>query len=133
MAGETTGTPVRAPIELPAGLFVIPFTVPYTATELEASDVKQVGFVPKGVKVLGVLYRPTDLDTNVSPAVVQKVSIGSTDIITGLTGAQTGTGSVHPVIPLELTAESLVTITTTTAAATAATTGTVYLGLLVQK
>ncbi len=132
MAGETSGTAVAVPYSLPEGSFIIPFTTAFSSTENETADVKNVGYLPKGVKVYGVHYRPTDMDTNVSPALVHKVSVGSTDIVTGLTGGQTGTGQTVPCIPLELTADTLVTITSTTAAATGAA-GTVYLGVICQR
>lgn len=132
MAGETSGTAVAVPYAMPAGTFIIPFTASFSSTENETNDVKNVGYLPKGVKIYGVIYRATDMDTNVSPALVHKVSAGSTDLVTGLTGGQTGTGLVAPCIPLELTADTLVTITSTTAAATGAA-GTVYLGILCQK
>lgn len=133
MAGETTGSPgTEAPFMLPSGQFIVPFTASYGSAENETNDVKQIGYLPQDVTVYGVHYRPTDMDTNVSPAVVHKVTVGSTDIVTGLTGAQTGTGQTVPCIPLRITAKTLVTVTSTTAAATGAA-GTLYLGLICQR
>ncbi len=133
MAGETTGSPgTEAPFMLPTGQFIVPFTASFGSAENETNDVKQIGYLPPDVTVYGVHYRPTDMDTNVSPAVVHKVTVGTTDIVTGLTGAQTGTGQTVPCIPLRITAKTLVTVTSTTAAATGAS-GTLYLGLICQR
>jgi hypothetical protein len=132
MAGETTGTLADVPFMLPTGQFIVPFTTAYGSTENETADVKNIGYLPPDVTVYGVHYRPTDMDTNGSPALVHKVTVGSTDIVTGLTGAQTGTGQTVPCIPLRLTAKTAVTVTSTTAAATGAA-GTLYLGLICQR
>jgi hypothetical protein len=133
MAGETTATTaLNAPFEIPAGLFLVPFTVSFATTQLETADVVECGYTPASGTIYGVIYSPTDMDTNVSPALVQKVTVGSTDIVTGLTGGQTGTKSFVGCVPLALTAKAKVSITSTTAAGTAAA-GTVYLQLLCQK
>lgn len=136
MAGETTtvsaATVRQQQGHAGSGLFPIRFDVAYLSTETQLNDVMQAGYLPPGVKVVAVGYHPTDLDTGIA-AVVQKVSVGSTDIVTGLTGAQTGAASLTPVTQAYLAAapsnsRELVTITTTTAAATGAA-GTVNLVL----
>ncbi len=133
MAGETTiALSANPPYEAAEGLFLVPFTVSYATGQLEANDVMELGYLPANCTVYSILYAPTDMDTNVSPAVVQKVTIGSTDVATGLTGAQTGTKSSQPIAPLALTAKTLAKVTTTTAAATAAA-GTLYCAFLCQK
>jgi len=133
MAGETTAVAsVDPPFEGAAGLFLVPFTLAYSTTQNETNDVMNAGYLPANVTVHGVIYAPTDMDTNVSPAVVHKVTIGSTDVATGLTGAQTGTKSFQPITPVTITAKTLVSVTSTTAAATAAA-GTLYLSFLCQK
>jgi hypothetical protein len=132
MAGETSGTAASVPFSIPAGMFLVPFTTAFGAAENETNDVKNVGYLPKGITVYGVHYRATDMDTNVSPALVHKITVGSTDIVTGLTGGQTGAGLTAPCIPLTLTADTLVTITSTTAAATGAA-GTVYTAFICQR
>lgn len=132
MAGETTSAAsADVPIELPAGMFIVPFTLAYATTQLELNDVMEAGYLP-ACTVYGVIYSPTDMDTNVSPAVVQKVTIGSTDVATGLTGAQTGAKTFVGITPLALTAKTLAKVTTTTAPGTAAA-GTLYLGFVCQK
>lgn len=132
MAGETTAAAsADVPLEMPAGLFLVPFTVAYATGQLEANDVMELGYLPV-CTVHGVVYSPTDMDTNVSPAVVQKVTIGSTDVATGLTGAQTGAKSFVGIVPQVLTAKTLAKVTTTTAPGTAAA-GTLYCAFLCQK
>lgn len=133
MAGETTATTaLNPPFEAPDGLFLVPFTVSFATTQLELNDVVECGYIAPNCTIYGVIYSPTDMDTNVSPALVQKVTVGSTDVVTALTGGQTGTKSFVGCTPLALTAKSKVSITSTTAAATAAA-GTVYLAFLCQK
>jgi hypothetical protein len=133
MAGETTAVgSLIPPYEAAEGLFLVPFTLAYSTTQNETNDVMNVGYLPANVTCYGVIYAPTDMDTNVSPAVVHKVTVGSTDVATGLTGAQTGTKSFQPIAPLATTAKTLASVTTTTAAATAAA-GTLYLAFVCQK
>lgn len=132
MAGETTAAAsADVPVELPAGMFIVPFTLSYSTTQNETNDVMEAGYLPV-CTVYGVIYAPTDMDTNVSPAVVHKVTVGSTDVVTGLTGAQSGAKSYNAITPLTLTAKTLAKVTSTTAAATAAA-GTLYLGFICQK
>ncbi len=131
MAGETTSVAALArvtPKKLPfPALTATVFTLTYATTQLEANDVMEAGFVPANVTVVGFLYAPGDLDTNGSPAVVQKITIGSTDVATGLTGAQSGARSFVAINPYSVgDAPELVKVTTTTAPGTAAA-GTVYL------
>jgi hypothetical protein len=133
MAGETTSAAsANPPFSVPDGLFLVPFTVAYATTQLEANDVMELGYLPANCTVYGVIYSPTDMDTNVSPAVVQKVTIGSTDVATGLTGGQTGAKSFVGIVPTALTANTLAKVTTTTAPGTAAA-GTLYCAFLCQK
>ena len=132
MAGETTATTdLNAPYEAIDGLFLVPFTKAYSTTQNELNDVMEMGYLPANVTIYGFIYSPTDMDTNVSPAVVHKITVGS-DLATGLTGAQTGAKSFVGCVPTTITAKTKVTVTTTTAAATAAA-GTLYLAALCQK
>lgn len=133
MAGETVATTAtQAPYEAAEGLFLVPFTLTYGTGNNELNDVMEAGYVPANVTVYGFLYAPSDMDTNVSPAVVHKITLGSTDLVTGLTGAQTGAKSFQPCTPTTVTAKTKVKVTTTTAAATAAA-GTLYLTAVCQK
>jgi hypothetical protein len=130
MAGETVSlssvSAVRQAYNNPgAGLFAVEFPLTYSSTNNETNDVMEAGYLPAYAKVYAVGWYPTDMDTNVSPAAVHKVTVNSVDIVSGLTGAQTGTASLTPVTPTAAatavaTTDKLVTVTTTTAAATGA-------------
>lgn len=137
MAGETTAVAASAARvfrDNPGfGLFAVPFSLTFGSTDNQSADVMEAGYIGTGVVPYAVVWVPTDMDTNVSPAVVHKVTVGSTDIVTGLTGAQTGTAQIVPCSTLATTtAATKVTVTTSTAAATAAS-GTATLILLCQK
>ena len=137
MAGETTATTaIDAPYAGAEGTFLVPFTTSYSTSQNELNDVMEIGYLPANVTVYGFIYAPTDMDTNVSPALVHKVTVNGVDVVTSLTGGQTGTASWNVVTPTAVgttpgTSPQLVTITSTTAAATAAA-GTVTLALLCQ-
>lgn len=92
----------------------------YTTGQLEANDVLEAGYVPKGATLLGFFAFYDDLDSNGSPALVQKITVGSTDVKTGITTGQAGGGTFIGIEPITLTATTLVKVTNTTAAATAA-------------
>ena len=129
MAGETTALAASAARNFyqnpGAGTFACEFSLTYGSTDNETNDVMEAGYIPPYAKVYAVGWYPTDMDTNVSPAVVHKVTVNSVDIVSSLTGAQTGTASWTPVTPTSAgTATSSsaqkVTVTSTTAAATGA-------------
>jgi hypothetical protein len=127
MAGETTAVASTA---RKAGGYTVyggpgeTMSQAFSTTQNETNDVMEMGYLPAGVKVLGFIYVPTDMDTGT--ALVHKITVGSTDVATGLTGGQTGAGSFVAIVPYTTTAPTKVTITSTTAASTAAA-GTVYL------
>ena len=83
-----------------------------------------VGVVPGNVTVVGFLVKSSDMDTG-TPALVQSLYLGDTEVATGLTTGQGGTSGFIPCTPTALTAETTCYIKTTTAAATPAA-GTVY-------
>jgi hypothetical protein len=122
MAGETTSLAIASRNlgkKLPnAGLVANPWTQAYLTTELETNDVKEFGYLPEGVTLLGFLYCPDDLDT--ATALVQKITVGATDVLTGLTGGQTGAKTLQLIAPLLITDKTLVKVTCTTAAGTPA-------------
>lgn len=140
MAGETTSVAASAArtfLQNPgAGCYWVFFNLTYSTTQNEAADVMEAGYIGPNVRVMTVGWYPTDMDTNVSPAAVHKVTVNAVDVVTGLTGAQTGTSSLTPVTSTSMstvpgTAAQLVSVTTTTAAATAAA-GTAVLALQCQ-
>lgn len=129
MAGETTAVAAsasRTSYDNPgAGVFPLILNLTFGATDNELNDIMQAGYLPAATRVLAVGWHPTDMDTNVSPAVVHKVTVGSTDIVTALTGAQTGASSFTPVTNAAVTlafatTPTLVQVQSTTAAATGA-------------
>lgn len=141
MAGETTvvaASAARNYYDNPgAGAFVVSFNLTFGATDTELADVMQAGYLPPNTKLLAVGWYPTDMDTNGTPTVVHKVTVGATDVVTGLTGAQTGVSSLTPVtnagrVLAPSTSPTLVIVTATTASATAAA-GTAVLDLYCQK
>ncbi len=140
MAGETrtvAASAARTSYMNPgAGAYFVFFNLTFSTTENEAADVVQAGYIGPNVRVLGVSWHPTDMDTNGTPTLVHKVTVNAVDVVTGLTGAQTGASSYTPVTPTAAatapgTSPQLVSVTSTTAAATAAA-GTAVLGLLCQ-
>jgi hypothetical protein len=133
MAGETTAAAsLDPPFAGFDGLFLVPFTVAYSSTQNETADVMELGYLPANCTIWGVIYSPTDMDTNVSPGLVHKITVGSTDVATGLTGGQTGAKSFVGVVPLTITDKTLAKVTSTTAAATGAA-GALYCAFLCQK
>jgi hypothetical protein len=133
MAGETsTVSTLDAPYSGVDGVFLVPFTTAFSSTQNETDDVMQIGYLPANVTVYGFIYAPTDMDSNVSPGLVHKITLGSTDLVTGLTGAQTGAKSFQPCVPTTITAKTLLKVQSTTAAATGAA-GTLYLAAVCQR
>lgn len=140
MAGETTTVSAALARQYydveGAGAFLSKFTLTFGTTDNELNDIMQAGYIGPNVRVVAVGFYPTDMDTNVSPAVVHKVTINGVDAVTGITGAQTGTSSWNPVTSTFAatapgTAPQLVQVQSTTAAATAAA-GTAIVELLCQ-
>lgn len=130
MAGETTSaTSLDPPFAGFDGFFLVPFTVSYSTTQNELNDVMELGYLPADCKVYGAIYTPTAMAAS---ALVHKITIGSTDVVTGLTGAVAGTSSVQTWSPVTLTAKTLAKVTSTTAAVTPAA-GTLTVTFLCQK
>jgi hypothetical protein len=140
MAGETTSLAAGAwkdalyvPTRGDAGsLLVHSLLATYTAaTQLELADVMQVAYLPANMTIYGVIVKASDLDTDGSPALVQKITVGSTDIVAGITAGQDGSSAVHVcTTPYTTAAYDLVKVTCTTAAATGASSGTLRINLL---
>ncbi len=129
MAGETTSLTAAAirnqPEHVGTGVFPMEFDLTFSSSNNELNDVMEAGYLPEYTRVAAVIWAPTDMDTNGSPAVVHKVTVGSTDIVSSLTGAQTGAASLTVCTQASIAAavsssRQLVKVQTTTAAATAA-------------
>jgi len=95
-----------------------------TAYQLIRNIKCAVGVIPGHVTVVGFAIKSSDMDTG-TPALVQSIYIGATEVATGITTGQGGTTAFVPCTPTATTAETTVYINTTTAAATPAA-GTIY-------
>ncbi len=137
MAGETTAVAASAARlfkDNPGfGLFAVPFSLTFGSNDNQLADIMEAGYIGVGVTPYAVIWIPTDMDTNVSPLVTHKVTVGSTDVVTGLTGAQTGTAQIVPCSTLATTTALTKVVVNTTAAAATAASGTATLILLCQK
>jgi hypothetical protein len=130
MAGETTTALSQdPPFTAPFGSFMVPFTVSYSTTQNESADVMELGYLPANCTVYGCIYTPSAMAAS---ALVHKITIGTTDVITGLTGAVLGTSSFQGWAPMALTAKTLAKVTSTTAATTPAA-GTLTVAFLCHK
>ncbi len=130
MAGETTSLTAgawRDANSVPAlkgpTLHIYEVTATYSAAnQLELNDVMEVCYLPAGVKIWAIDVAATDMDTHVSPTLVQKITVGDTDVLTGITAGQSGAKTNYPLGSAYTTAGyELVKVTNTAAAATAAT------------
>ena len=130
MAGETTALAAgswRDAQVVPAfkgpTLHIHEVTATYSATnQLELNDVLELCYLPAGIKIWAIDVAATDMDTHVSPTLAQKITVGSTDVVTGITAGQSGAKVNYPLGSAYTTSGiELVTITNTAAAATAAT------------
>ena len=120
MAGETIATTaLNPPYDVPFGGFFVPFSVAFATAALELADITEVGYLPAGT-LLGFLIKATDMDTNVSPTLVQKLTVGTTDVVTAINYGQAATDGFRACTPLVLTAKTKLVVNNTAAAATAA-------------
>jgi hypothetical protein len=90
----------------------------------ENNDGVNMGYLPEGVTLFGFSYYADDLDDGT--ALVAKITVGSTDVKTGITIGQADAKATHSLTqflsidPITTTAETLVKVTFTTAAGTPA-------------
>lgn len=127
MAGEKTSLSAaerKVGKKLPSvGLTAHTWVKSYSTAQNETNDVMEFGMLPAGVKLLGFIYAPSAM---AAADLVHKITVGSTDVATGLTGAVLGTPSFIAITPMDITSPTLVKVTSTTAATTPAA-GTLYL------
>lgn len=94
-------------------------TVPTTAID-EQNDVCVFGYLPAGVKVHAVVITTAEIDEDNSAALVYKLRVGGTDVVTGCTqGQSAGTTTYWLASPATTTDLAAVDFKVTTAAATA--------------
>lgn len=103
----------------------------YTAGQLAVNEVLEMGYVPDGATVVGFFLYSDDLDSGATPALARKVTVGSTDVKTGITTGQSAGGVFVDMEPVTVSGDTLVKITVTTAAATAAAGTTVLVPLYI--
>ena len=136
MAGETKAVPtayLKPKRQLAgSGLCCTVFENAVATTEAELADVVNLGYLPAGVTVIAVGIATPDMDS--STGIVQKITIGSTDVLTGITTAVLGSvatqvPSVRAIIPYATTDKTLVSTTYTTAASGTAAAGTIYVSV----
>jgi hypothetical protein len=129
MAGETTSLAASALLdarlvpEVPGPqLTAHEITVTYSATnQLELNDVMEACYLPIGIKIWMIGITATDMDTNGSPLLTQKITVGSTDVLTGINDGRAATSTLYQLPAVYTTTGlELVKITNTAAAATAA-------------
>jgi hypothetical protein len=95
-------------------------TVATTAID-EQDDIFEIGYIPAGIRVHGFIVSATDMDTHGTAALVYKLRIAGTDVVTGVTiGQSAATDAFYLGSPVTTTALSVVDAKVTTAAATAA-------------
>ena len=94
-------------------LNAVVWTRELATTELELNDVFQVGYIPNGATLIGFHYYFDDLDSATS--LVSKITVGSTDVLTGLTWGRSAGGDFVAIEPVTTTAATLVSWTVTTA------------------
>ena len=128
MAGETTARSGIDAQVLPLAqgpvLNGAVWTTELATTQLELNDVIQMGYIPAGVTLIGFVAFADDIDT--ATTLAWKITVGSTDVKTGLTIGQASAVSTHTLTqflaiePITTTAATLVSVTFTTAPTAAA-------------
>lgn len=93
------------------------WSVSFATGDLEATDIAQFGYIPNGSTLVGFHYWTDDLDGATS--LVTKLTVGTTDVLTGLTWGRAAGGGFVAIDPITTTASTLVSMTVTTAPGTA--------------
>lgn len=91
------------------------WSVSFATGNLEATDIAEFGYVPNGATLVGFHYYADDLDSGTN--LVTKVTVGGTDVLTGLTWGRSAGGGFVGIDPITTTAHTLVSMTVTTAPA----------------
>lgn len=123
MTASTVTVAASAAHQIPknysAGLIPIPFTAAIATTSLDdIGDIVELGYLPANVTVIGVIVNATDMDSG-SAALAYKLTVASTDIVTGITTGQSAASAFFGCVPLALTVVSKLVVNITTVAATA--------------
>ena len=107
MAGETTARSGIDPQVLPLAqgpvLNGAVWTTELATTQLELNDVIQMGYLPAGVTLIGFVAFTDDLDSGT--ALVWKITVGVTDVKTGVT-----IGQITPAATINVPAGNIATM-----------------------
>lgn len=124
MTASTVAVSANAAHQIPKGyemgLAGIRYTVAMATTSLDdVGDIVELGYLPANCTIVGVIVSSTDMDSNVTPLAVGKITVGSTDIVTAIADQKNGTSSFYACSPLALTAVTKAQWNQTAVAATA--------------
>jgi len=124
MTAATVAVAASAAHQVPkpyaAGLVALPFTAAMATTQLDdVGDITELGYLPANCTVIGFIVTATDMDTG-TPALVYKLTAGSTDLVTGITTGQSAGTAFFGCTPTALTAVTKLQVNITTVSATAA-------------
>lgn len=120
----------QVPKNFSAGLMGLLFTATMATTQIDdVSDITELGYLPENCTVVGFLVSATDMDSNGTPLLVGKLTLGSTDVVTAIGEGKTGTSALYACVPQILTARTKLQWNTTAVAATAVA-GTLYVTAL---
>ena len=125
MTAATVAVSANAAHQIPKGyemgLAGIRFTISMATTSLDdVGDIVELGYLPANCTVIGFIVSSTDMDTNVSPTATGKLTLGSTDLVTGIADQKAGTSSFYACTPTALTAVTKLQWNQTAVSATAA-------------
>jgi hypothetical protein len=123
MAVETVSVAASAAHRLPkpfsAGFVGHRMTTSLATTSLDdVGDIVEIGYLPANVTLWGYIVSSGALDTNGTPLLTAKLTVGATDTVTGITSLRAGTATFFPCAPLTTTAVTKVQINVTAVAAT---------------
>ncbi len=124
MTAATVAVAASAAHQVPkpyaTGFVGLLFTAAMATTQLDdVGDITELGYLPANCTVVGFIVTATDMDTG-TPALVYKLTAGSTDLVTGITTGQSAASAFFGCTPTALTAVTKLQVNITTVSATAA-------------
>jgi hypothetical protein len=125
MTASTVAVAASAAHQIPKGYEMgfagLRFTVSMATTSLDdVGDIVELGYLPANCTVVGFIVSSTDMDTNASPTATGKLTLGSTDVVTGIADQKAGTSTFYACSPQALTAVTKLQWNQTAVSATAA-------------
>ena len=111
----------QVPKPYETGLVGLRFTIAMATTSLDdVGDIVELGYLPANCTVVGFIVSSTDMDTNVSPTATGKLTLGATDLVTGIADQKAGTSAFYGCTPTALTAVTKLVWNQTAVSATGA-------------